>query len=129
MELVTEVRVAYSWTRAASASNRLRNLSFASALDAPSRAAKRSNFAAIGQSRLQRVIEASDQPLEIERAGDPAFNANVFAFVGQLPFVAGCASQAGVVAGRPALDWRRNRCLADADRQTIRVIPDLRPEG
>ena len=56
---VIEVRVAYSCTRALSLSIRLRSLSFASGVDAPSRAAKRSNFAASVRCRLKRVVEAS----------------------------------------------------------------------
>jgi hypothetical protein len=80
-------------------------------------------FRWIIQCRLQRLIKASDQSLQIDRGGGSSFNANLLALVGQLRLVAGRASQAGVFAGRPALDGRRNRCLADADRHRILVIP------
>ena len=55
---VTRVRVRYSCTSAASLSKRLRKLAFASAARRPQPRRQTVKFRRIGQSRLQRIVEA-----------------------------------------------------------------------
>ena len=59
---VTEVRVAYSCTRTASLSTRLRNLSFASGARCSEPRRQAVEFCRIGQGRSKRVVEASTKP-------------------------------------------------------------------
>ena len=48
-------------------------------------------FRCVAQGRLHRVIQGIYIPHHIERIRDAALDANTFAFVVQLPLVAGCA--------------------------------------
>ena len=78
-------------------------------------------FCRVGQVFLKRFADARSQALEIESVRDAAFDTNELALVLQQPLVARRTGHAGIVAGRPALDLRRNIGLADTDRQTVRV--------